>query len=86
MLTAVRRGGAILVATRDATEAMLCVLVMLSTDTALGKCDNAGINEGLGKCWQFTIEWEQKLMSRVAATNRLIPVRWPDVRQFLFGA
>ena len=56
-------------ATRNSTDATLsvqqcCVLVRLSTDTALDKCHNARINEGLETWRQFTVEWEPNLMSR----------------------
>ena len=59
----------ILSATRDPTEATLSghqyhVSVMLSTDTALDTCHNAGINDGLETWRQYTVEWESKLMSR----------------------
>ena len=47
--------------TRDPTEATLSeqlydVLVMLSTDTAMYRCHNAGINEGLGTWGQCTVD------------------------------
>ena len=59
----------ILNAAGDCTDATLTaqlynVSVMLSTDTALDKCHNAGINEGIETWRQFTVEWEPKLMSR----------------------
>ena len=68
----------ILNATRDSTEATLnaqpyFVLVMLSTDTALDKCHNAGINEGLKTWRQFTVGWEPNLMSRYVGLLLQIP-------------
>ena len=55
-------------ATRDSTDATLSVqlyhvLVVLSTDTALDKYHNAGINDGLATLRQYTVEWEPKILS-----------------------
>ena len=58
----------ILNATRDATEVtcsaqLYYVLVMLSTNTALDKCDNAQ-STGVETWWKFTIERKPNLMSQ----------------------
>ena len=43
---------------------MYCTLVMTTAGAALGKCHNAGVNEGFEAWRQFVMEWEPKLRTR----------------------
>ena len=43
---------------------MYYILVMTTAGAALGKCHNAGVNEGFEAWRQFVMEWELKLRTR----------------------